>query len=176
MRNYLVMLTSFFIVLFGCNETIIDNSLTTNEGFSKKLEIKTQKSEYKMGEDFNNNFAAVSATVFNTSSDTFYANLGDGFSDGVDQDNLLMAEGTDGYFELFVAKNSWEQLPRGILIEGSKVVRILPSKLYTLQGTAYLNSDSVGKFRLRINYYKTYSRSNTDTLKDISNTFFIYEK
>lgn len=171
MKTYLTFFSSLFIFITSCNENIIQPDA---EGFSAKLEIKTEKSEY-YSEDFNGDLAVISATVVNTSTDTFYSSLGDFYGGGIDQNNLYMAGGTDGYFEVSIGKNSWEELSRPILIEGSKIIRILPSKKYTLHATAYLNSADGEIFRLRINYYKTYSLTGTDTLKDISNIFFIHE-
>lgn len=166
-----------FGILFSWHCSNENNPLTSNKTeFFGKLEIKTEKSEYYIGEDFSKSFAVVLATVFNNSSDTFYANLGDGFREGIDHDILLIAKGNDGYFERNISNNNWEQLDRGILFEGSKIIRILPSKKYNLHGTAYIDSNTVGKFRLRINYYRTYSSPTVDTLRDTSNTFFIYKR
>ncbi len=114
------------------------------------------------------------ATIVNTSTDTFYSSLGD-FYDGIDQDNLFVAGNTDGYFEVSSVMNSWEELSHPLLIEGSKVVRILPSKEYTLMASAFLDSSNFGRCRLRINYYRTHSKIGVDTLEDISNTFFVYK-
>jgi hypothetical protein len=170
MRTYLTILTSLFIIVSGCNENIIQPD---DEGFSGKLEIKTDKSEY-YPEDFNGDFAFVSATIVNTSTDTFYSSLGD-FYGGIDQDNLFMAAGNDCYFEVSSKKNSWEELSRPIAIEGSKVIRILPSKAYKLTATTFLDSSNFGRCRLRINFYRTHLKIGVDTLKDISNNFFVYK-
>lgn len=170
MKTYPTILTLLFIIISGCNKSIIQPD---EEGFAGKLEIKTEKSEYYT-KDFNGNSVSVSATVFNTSTDTFYSSLGD-FYGGIDQEILFMAGNTDGYFEIYSGINNWKELSRPILIEGSKVVRILPSKKYTLIASAFLDSSNFGRCRLRINYYKTRSKTIADTLRDISNTFFIYK-
>lgn len=171
MRTCLTILTSLFIIISGCNDNIIQPG---EEGFAGKLEIKTEKSEYNL-EDFNGNIVTVSASVVNISADTFYSNLGDFYGSDAYQDYLIMAAGSDGYFEVSAGKISWTQLSRPIAIEGTKVVKILPSKMYTLTATTFLDSSNFGRCRLRINYYKTYSKNGADTLKDISNTFFIYK-
>ncbi|MCX6149007.1 MAG: hypothetical protein NTX22_00620 [Ignavibacteriales bacterium] len=164
-------------ILFSWNCSNDNNPLIPNEkDFYGNLEIKTEKSEFYIGDDFSNSFALVLATVINSSSDTFYTNLGDGYAAGIDHDKLLIAEGTDGYFEKNIGDNNWKQLNRGILFEGSKIIRILPSRKYNLHATAYLDSNSIGKFRLRINYYKTVSQTSVDTLSDTSNTFIIYKR
>lgn len=172
---YSILIALAILISWYCSKE--NNPLSPNEKeFSGNLEIKTEKSEYYIDEDFSSSFAIIFATVFNTSSDTFYSNLGDGFLEGIDHNSLFIAKGNDGYFEKNIGNNNWEQLNRGILIEGSKIIRILPSKKYNLQGTAYIDSKTVGKFRLKINYYKTYLQTITDTLRDTSNTFFIYKK
>ena len=170
MKTNLTILTTLFIIIAGCNENLI---LPDGTEYAGKLQIKTEKSKYYR-QDFNGNFASVSATVINTSTDTFYTNMGD-FYGGIDQDNLLIAKGNDGYFEASTEKNSWEQLPLPLLIEGSKIIRILPSKKYILMASAFLDSSNFGRCRLRINYYKAYSKSGVDPLTDISNTFFVYK-
>ena len=169
MKTYLTLLTSLFIIVPGCYE----NALQPEEGFEGKLEIRTEKSDYSP-EDFNGDFAFISATLVNTTTDTFYSCLGD-FYGGIDQDNLFAAGNADGYFEVSNGKNIWKELPSPLLIEGSKVVRILPSKIYKLTATAFLDSSNFGRCRLRINYFKTYSQIGVDTLKDISNTFYVFK-
>jgi hypothetical protein len=171
MKAYLTIFLSLFILITSCNENIIQPD---EESFAGKLEIKTEKSEYH-SEDFNSDFAFVSATVVNTSTDTFYSSLGD-FYGGIDQDNFFMAGNTDGYFEVKSEMNSWEELSRPLLIEGSRVVRILPSKKYKLTASAFLDSSNFGRCRLKINYYRSNSINSADTLEDISNIFLIYKK
>ncbi len=171
-NSLLIALTVF--LAWNCSKD--QNPLLPNgEEFNRKLEIKTEKSEYYIGEDFYN-MAFVRSTVLNTSSDTFYSKLGDGFNASIDQDVLQIAKGTEGYFEQNIGDNKWENLNLGILIEGSRIIRILPLKEYDLHAIAYLDSNSVGKFRLRVNYYKSYSQPSIDTLRDTSNTFFIYRR
>ena len=170
MRTSLTIITSLFIIISGCNKNIIQPD---EEGFAGNLKIKTEKSQY-FSQDFYGRFAVVSATVVNTSKDTFYSSLGD-FYGGIDQDNLFTAGNTDGYFEVSNGINNWKELPCPLLIEGSKVSRILPSKTYRLAATTYLDSSNFKRCRLRINYYKTYSKNGTDTLKDISSIFFVYK-
>lgn len=172
MKTYLTIFSSLFILITSCNENIIQPD---EEGFAGILEIKTEKSEY-YSEVYNGNFyIGVSATIVNTSTDTFYTRLGDFYGGGIDQNNLFMAGGTDGYFEISSGKNYWKELSRPILTEGGEVVRILPSKKYSLIASAFMDSIYFGRCRLRINYYKTYSTTADDTLKDISNIFSIYK-
>lgn len=161
------------LLLFsGCSKE--SNPLLANEDFSGKLKITTEHSEYYFEED-STNIIRLTASVFNTTSDTFYSNLGDWYG-GIDPNILLMAEGTDGFFEKYIDADRWKQLRRGILIEGSKIIRLLPSRKYSLHALAYLDSNysnENAKFRLRINYYKTNSQAQSDTLKDVSNIFYI---
>ena len=170
MKTCLTILTSLFIIISGCNKSIVQPD---EEDFTGKLKITTDKSEY-YPEDFNGDFAYVSATVVNTSTDTLYSGLGD-FYGGIDQDVFFAAGNADGFFEVISETNSWTELPSPLLIEGNKVVRILPSKAYKLIATAFLDSSNFGRCRLGINYYKTRSKTDADTLKDVSNTFFIYK-
>lgn len=170
-RSALILIT----VLLSWNCSKEDNPLTNEEKFSRNLKIETEKSEYFINEDFSSAFAIVTANLTNLSGEIFYAKLGDGYLVGMDHEKLLIAAGNDGYFEKKTS-DSWKQLNRGVLFEGSKIIRILPGEKYSLQGTAYIDSNTVGIFRLRINYYRTYGEGTTDTLKDISNNFSILQK
>ena len=114
------------------------------------------------------------ATLTNTSQDTFYTKLGDGFNTSIDQDYLSIAQLTDGYFEKHTSYNNWENLNLSSLFEGSRIIRIVPSRKYTLTASAHCDSNIEGIFRLKVNYYKSYSQTAVDTLKDISNIFSIH--
>ncbi|MBU0558744.1 MAG: hypothetical protein KJ799_11460 [Bacteroidetes bacterium] len=147
--------------------------LPVENNFNGNLEIKTEKSEYFIESVSSKIEIFVLATVLNTSQDTFYSDLGDGFLAGIDHDNLLIAKGTDGYIEKNISDNNWKQLDRLMLYEGSKVIRILPAMKYNLHATSIVDSNSYGKCRVRIDYYKKYSKTEVDTLRDTSNTFSI---
>lgn len=143
------------------------------EIFNGRLEIKTEKTQYSLEEVSVENYIFIIATLTNTSQDTFYAKLGDGFNPSIDQDYLSISKWTDGYFEKKTTNNNWENLNLGSLFEGSRIIRILPSKKYNLTASAHLDSSIKGKFRLKVYYYKNYSQTAVDTLKDISNIFSI---
>ena len=145
------------------------------EKFSDYLEIQTTKLDYKLSTDFYNYYGILTAKLRNTTQDTFYSNIGDGFIGSMDQEVLILAYKTDGFFEFENISETWESVEQGRLFEGSKVIRILPGKEYELQASALIDSNNIGKYRLRLNYYREYLEEVKDTLRDTSNSFYIYK-
>ncbi|HED36975.1 MAG TPA: hypothetical protein ENI76_01815 [Ignavibacteria bacterium] len=175
--NKLIIKSIIFILillLLAMNCTEKNNPVIPKKGneFQNNLTISTSKLEYSLTSDFYNNFGIISAILKNSTQDTFYSNVGDGFIGSFDQDILFFASGTDGYFE-FNNNSVWENTTQGQLYEGSKVIRILPAKEYKVQASAFIDSNKIGKYRLRINYYKDYLNGVVDTLRDASNIFMI---
>lgn len=168
-----VIVLSFTLVFFFCSKGNNPVSYQEDEIFDEYLQIQTEKLVYSLRNDFHNSNTHVSGIVTNTTQDTFYANLGDAYNSSMDHNNLLFAHKTDGYFEYNTYDNQWENAEQGMLIEGSKVIRILPEVQYTIQAMAIIDTDKIGKYRLRIQYYKSNSEAEVDTLQDISNTFTI---
>jgi hypothetical protein len=174
----LTFILLFLLLSWNCskdNNPVNQNEQWQNdkEVFSQKLEIKTEKSEYKLEEITFENFAVIVGTLTNISKDTLYAKLGDRINASTEQDDLSIAKGTDGYFEKNISKNKWNNLNLSIMVGGSRVIRILPLKKYNVLAAAYIDSNIEGNFRLRINYYKEYTHGLVDTLSDVSNVFSI---
>jgi len=177
MKNLFIHLPFLvLVILFSWNCSKDSNPLINEEDFSRKLELKTEKSQYKLEDISNENYVFIKTTLTNTSSDTFYTILGDSFNAIIDQENLSIAKYTDGYFEKNVINNTWENLNLGSLYQGSRIIRILPSNKYNVTASAYSDSNIEGKFRLKVYYHKNYSQTKIDTLKDISNIFTIAKK
>ncbi len=168
-----LIILSFTLLFVFCSKENNPIGYQDNEIFDEYLQIQTEKSVYSIRNDFHNSNAHVSGTITNTTQDTFYANLGDAYNSSIDQDNLLFAYKTDGYFEYNIHGTNWENVEQGVLIERSKVIRLLPETHYTIQAMAVIDTDKTGKHRLRIHYYRRNSETEVDTLQDISNTFTI---
>ena len=184
MNKIFIQLTlTLLLTLFAWNCSKNNNPLNQNndslneeEMLSGNLEIKTEKLDYTLEDVSAENFITIVASLINNSKDTLYAKLGDRINESMDQDYLSLARGTDGHFEKNVSSNKWDNLNLPIMVEGSKVIRILPSKIYNLVATANLDESIEGNFRLRVNYYKSYNKDIVDTLTDVSNIFSISKK
>ena len=174
-KKLFVSLLIIFIsaIYFGsCSDDSIPTVPDSTELFNENLTIVTNKSEYSLGSDFYNNYGTVTATLTNTTQDTFYSNIGDGFNSAIDHEILLFAYQNDGFFEYNIENDNWEITEQGRLIEGSKIIRILPSVNYIIQAPSIIDLNKLGDYRLRIHYYKN-SNGVGDTLRDISNIFSI---
>ncbi|MEN8191613.1 MAG: hypothetical protein ABFS12_02275 [Bacteroidota bacterium] len=168
---FIIVIFSF--LLLTCSDDGITEISDQDDIYKDYLQIQTAKSQYSHSEDFHNSYAHISGTVTNTTQDTFYSKLGDAFNSSIDQDVFLIANKTDGFYEFKNSSNNWASVEQGHLIEGSKVIRILPETQYTVQATAIIDSNQTGNFRLRIQYYRNYDEAIVDTLQDISNVFTI---
>lgn len=160
------------IYIGSCSDDSIPTVPDSTVLFNENLTIVTDKSEYSFDTDFYNSYGTVTATLTNTTQDTFYSKIGDGFNAAIDHEVLFFAYQNDGYFEYNIENDSWEITEQGRLIEGSKIIRILPSVNYIIHAPSIIDSNKLGKYRLRIHYYKN-SDGVGDTLRDISNIFSI---
>jgi len=162
---------SAFLVLWGCNDNLIVRD-GGEEKFAHILEIQTDSSRYDLDSVSYGYLVGIHARLSNTSVDTFYARLGDWYG-GFDQGTLSIAEYTDGKLQKLVSPNTWRDQKMGMLIEGSRTIRLLPSTEYSLWAEARQDSLTPGTFRLRVEYFRDSARSGSDTLRDTSNTFTI---
>ncbi len=167
-----------FILLFlssSCSENKNPVDSLDENGFNGNLKITIEKREYIYSEDFTN-WLNVSGNLINNSQDTFYSKLGDGFNGNLNQNHLYVAEGSDAYFEKFDStNNTWSNISRGLLIEGTRVISILPSNNYSFTSFSRMDSTANGMFRFLFKYYKIAGLTfSTDTLRDTSNVFYIH--
>jgi len=173
MKNIFIHLPLIVLVILFSWSCSKESNPLIEENITVKLDLKTEKSQYRLEEISNGNYIYIKATLLNTSLDTFYTKLGDTFNSSFDQEDLLIAKYTDGYIEKNISNSKWASINLSSLFEGSKIIRILPSKKYNLTASAYLDSSIEGKFRLKVYYYNNYSPTKVDTLKDVSNVFTI---
>jgi len=153
--------------LYYCSDA--DNPVVSEKP-DNKLDITTSRNIYIYEE-----WMSISGTVINTTGDTFYSKLGDAIIANDDQEYLYFAEGSDCYFQKYeTATGQWTNMPRGWLIEGTKVVSLLPQKTYLFSFHSRPDSGDSGQYRFLLKYYrKTGTAFSTDTLRDTSNTFII---
>ncbi|MEE9430267.1 MAG: hypothetical protein V3V16_04455 [Melioribacteraceae bacterium] len=176
MKIFQIICFQFLVLLFLISCTENNNPVKTNEEteFNNNLEIITNELEYHLDDNFGKNYScSISGTLLNSTQDTFYSNLGDAFNSNFDQENLTIAYQTDGYFEYKLIDKTWKNIEQFRLIEGSKIIRLLPGVEYKISASAIVDTNKLGEHRIRINYYKNYLSANIDTLRDTSNVFSI---
>jgi hypothetical protein len=140
-----------------------------SSGESGALEIQTETSV--ASSVINSGGAGLEATLRNTTSQTFYANVGDAFNSAEEQDPLITTSGSDAVVEGKNSYDVWAPLDQGVMIEGTKYVVIKPGKTYRL--TSLINAPSFrGQARIRVRYSTTPNGTGTIAV-DYSNVFEI---
>jgi len=163
------------LIFISCSNEVVHVEADEESYFNENLTIRTTQSEYSLSFDSNNYYCSVNATLINSTQDTFYSKLGDGFNESFDQEHLIIAHQTDGYFEYNVDNNNWENTEQFRLFEGSKIIRILPGAQYNISAYSIIDTNKLGAYRLKIIYYNNSQTQSIDTLRDASNTFYIYK-
>ena len=170
-------LTMLFLLLFAVSCSEDDNPVDTPapEVAYNKLSITTKSPIYTWQQDESHDYITVQGTVINESETIFYSSLGEFMLLG-EQDKLFIAGNSHGSFEKYNESNdSWEESDLGgMLIEGSRVVPVKPSKDYTMDGFLSKNSDDIvtGTYRIRIDYYDVENPDSDATpFYDYSNSF-----
>lgn len=121
---------------------------------SGALQIKTEREEYSWRANELGAQQIIVATLTNTSNQTFYARLGDGFA-GFAQEQLYIALGSHGHIEQWQAGANWREMPRGELIEGVRFVVVESKASYQLHADLHKwQGNESGEFRLRIDYFE----------------------
>ena len=138
------------------------------------LSIRTQKSEYTWGPYDLGSSRQIEAIFLNNSKETYYARLGDRFNSDIDQADLFVAEGSNGFIEKFELDGSWRFMPRGVLIEGTRFVELRPEKSYRLFTYLPWQEKETGNFRIKLEYYHQIDPPpDANPLIDYSNIFSI---
>lgn len=138
--------------------------------------IRTDSVVYDLVESNSGVWTTFIRSTLTTGSpgDTFFSRLGDGMSPLLDQNELFVAEGSDGFIEMRQPGGEWIARSRGVMIEGVRVVALRPSRRYNL--TAYLRwqNPDTGSFRISVNYYRCIDSVGAGSpLIGISNTFSV---
>lgn len=115
--------------------------------------------------------AGLQATLHNTSSQTFYAKIGDAFNSADEQDPLATSQGSDGVVEGKGAMSSWFPLTQGVMVEGTKYIALKPGKTYQLVSLV-AESGYRGQARIRVRYSDA-PNANGMIYFDYSNAFEI---
>ena len=172
-REAIILLLGLIInfVIISCSK---EANPLESENFNEYIQIETNKSEYSIDSVSSSRFIIITGILTNTSTDTLYSELGDGFDASFEQEALLFAKGNDGIVEYYNKENKWVSIEQSSLFEGGKVIRISPKSSYAFQAPAFIGINQTGEYRLIVKYYKSYNEMKTDTLRDKSNTFTIY--
>jgi hypothetical protein len=119
-----------------------------------RLSIQTDKNSYRWQPDDLSTSGLIYATLKNKSDSTFYAMLADRFRISSGQQDLFVARGTGGYIERQHANGSWEVMPRGWLIEGSRFIALWPRESYRLSASVHeWCGMETGVFRFEVQYF-----------------------
>ena len=112
----------------------------------------------------------VVARVTSTSTQDFYANVGDGFNGRLEQSMIFAAVGTHAVIERRVSGSVWESAATGQLVEGSRFVLLKAGGDYTLLGDM---KHVPGVYRIRLDYFTRSNDPTAEPLHDYSPTFVV---
>jgi hypothetical protein len=171
-HSTLTTLVALAAVLAGCgtNDTTAPH-LGRPGGASNVLTITTSKSVYTWDEaSFGG--PGVRATVVNPSARDYFANIGDAFNGALDQPDVFIALGTDAAVERLEASGAWSVLPTGVLVEGSRVVKLRAGGSYQLRGNLS-EPRTVGTMRVRLRYYTAADTAGLQPMVDYSAPFTV---
>ena len=177
--NVFLMIMSSIILFQYCsnnNDEILSANYElpeSNEIVSGYLNIYTEKDKYSLEEVKFENMIYIHSSLKNLTGDTLYTKLGDNFISNLDQPDLFMAYGSDGYLENYTNHKTWKDIKLAMKVEGNGLIRILPFQEYNLSAVLYDTTEIEGVFKLKVNYSKSKNPSFSDTLVDISNCFII---
>ncbi|MCH7886668.1 MAG: hypothetical protein IIA58_01750 [Candidatus Marinimicrobia bacterium] len=151
-------------------------TLVSEEGY-KKLYINTDTTTYTWQQGESKDYIFIRGTITNESDSTFYSRLGDGFGPS-EPEELVIACNSWGYIEKFnESDNLWKESDICLfLIEGSKIVPVKPSQVYSIYSDLAKNRDEneTGIYRIRIDYYDIENPDSIATpFHDYSNLFEI---
>jgi len=146
------------------------------EGY-KILSINTDTTTYTWQQGESKDFIFIRGTITNESDSIFYSRLGDGFGPSKPEE-LFIACNSWGYIEKFnESDNLWKESDICLfLIEGSKIVPVKPSQVYSIYSDLAKNRDEneTGIYRIRIDYYDIENPDSIATpFHDYSNSFEI---
>jgi len=129
-------------------------AVTGYEDAAGNLRIFVDKLEYTWDATDLGTSKEIRARLFNHSNRVYYATLGDWFNESIDQENLFIAEGSDGFIEKYAADGSWVAMPRGLLIEGVRAVALRPGEKYSLTASLYpWQGNETGFFRIKVVHF-----------------------
>jgi hypothetical protein len=95
--------------------------------------LATNKTTYSVAE-VSPGGAGISATLTAAADKPYYSRLGDAFNSAIDQNQLFIAEGSDGVVER-QSGNNWVKASGGILVEGVREVVLTPGKTYPVHAS-----------------------------------------
>jgi hypothetical protein len=130
-----------------------------------QLTIALSKTSYNVS-DLNPSSGGVRATLGNTADQTFFSMIGDAFNGAIEQNPLYVANGSDASLERQQGSD-WVAVNGVQMIEGVKVVSILPGKSYDL--VVQSGAATPGNYRIVIAYRTTATAS--ATRRAVSATF-----
>ena len=139
------------------------------------LSIATHQNAYSWSSADFEASRLLEATLTNDSHTMFYAKLGDGFISSLDQEDLFVAQGTDGEVEQEQTDGAWHGTPRALLIEGTRVIVLRPRQSYRLLvPLQQWQGDESGRFRIKVEYFDRIDPSpGVLPMVDYSNVFEI---
>ena len=163
-----------FLVTISCEK---EKSILNPESANGKVSIKTDKTIYVWQQSEGDKIIVIQGELQNNSTLTYYSKVGDSWGE---KDLVLFSEKSAGKLEKYNSSdNKWNNSNLlGMLIEGSSIIEIEPSKKYSIHAHLSISNDKykeeTGKYRLRIDYFNFVNETtDTTTFSDYSNIFEI---
>lgn len=163
-------------VLTACGSSV--DALSTvspgginSAGGANAITIALRKTSYGW-EESSFNGDGVLATITNPGLRDYYSRIGDGFNSAVEQSPVFIALGTDAAIERLNTDGTWSVMPTGVLVEGTKVVKLKAGGSYELRGNLS-EPRQVGTMRIRLRYFTTTDATGTP-MTDYSPTFIVH--
>jgi hypothetical protein len=131
----------------GCSS---NNRDATDPTFAPgQITVTLPKTTYSTSDLSPSSGQGVRATLGNSADQPFYSMIGDAFNGAAEQSPLFVAVGSDASIEREEG-SAWVAVTSAHLVEGVKVVSLLPGKTYEL--IALASPVTAGRYRIVVAY------------------------
>jgi len=135
------------LLVAGCASS--DRETTNPTIAAGEVTITLPKTTYTASDLSPSSGQGVRATLANAADQPFYSMIGDAFNGAAEQSPLFVAVGSDASIEREEG-SAWVAVTSAHLIEGVKVVSLLPGKSYEL--IALASPVTAGRYRIVVGY------------------------
>ena len=143
-RILAVLLASLVAGCSSNNRDATDPTLAPGQ-----ITVTLPKTTYSTSDLSPSSGQGVRATLGNSADQPFYSMIGDAFNGAAEQSPLFVAVGSDASIEREEG-SAWVEVTSAHLVEGVKVVSLLPGKTYEL--IALASPVTAGRYRIVVAY------------------------
>jgi hypothetical protein len=173
-KYFRIIFSILIIIIISCAK---EKEITAPSLSHGKINIATDQEIYYWEDNVENKILIIKGELKNNSTSTFLSKVGDSFGPS---DIICFVKGSDGKLEKYnTTDHNWYERMEilDILTEGSSIMQIEPSNIYSIIAPLYINAENyleeTGKYRLRLDYYDLLDQVKITPFYDYSNIFEI---